>query len=202
MKLRLLNAGHQALCYPAALAGYELVHDAAQDPLWQRFLRAYMDDEGTPTVPPVPGVDLEDYKATLLERFANPGVRDTVARLCFGSSDRIPKWLLPVVRENLAAGRGVRLGAAVVASWARYAEGTDDQGRPLEVADRLADRVQAAAAQQWGPDGERDGLAFLRDRELFGDLVDDERFTGPYLEALRSFHERGARATLEGLVAG
>ena len=55
MKLRLLNAGHQALCYFAYLAGYRLVHEAAQDPLFRRFLRAYMDHEGTPAVPPVPG---------------------------------------------------------------------------------------------------------------------------------------------------
>ncbi|GMA25390.1 hypothetical protein GCM10025864_31490 [Luteimicrobium album] len=32
MKLRLLNASHQALCYLGYLAGYRLAHDAAQDP--------------------------------------------------------------------------------------------------------------------------------------------------------------------------
>jgi mannitol 2-dehydrogenase len=45
-----------------------------------------------------------------------------------------------------------------------------------------------------------DPLAFLADRDLFGDLVDDERFTSPYLAALASLHARGARATLEALV--
>ena len=104
MKLRLLNASHQSLCYFAYLAGYRLVHDAAADPLFAEFLREYMDSEATPTLKPVPGIDLPDYKRTLIERFANPGVKDTVARLCFGSSDRIPKWLLPVVRANLARG--------------------------------------------------------------------------------------------------
>ena len=94
MKLRLLNASHQSLCYFAYLAGYRLVHDAAGDPLFAEFLRQYMDSEATPTLLPVPGIDLPDYKRTLIERFANPGVRDTIARLCFGSSDRIPKWLL------------------------------------------------------------------------------------------------------------
>ena len=95
MKLRLLNASHQCLCYFAYLAGYRFVHEAAGDPLFAEFLRAYMDSEATPTLKPVPGIDLPDYKRTLIERFANPGVQDTIARLCFGSSDRIPKWLLP-----------------------------------------------------------------------------------------------------------
>ena len=141
MKLRLLNASHQSLCYFAYLSGYRLVHDAAGDPLFAEFLMRYMDTEATPTLLPVPGIDLPDYKRTLIERFANPGVRDTIARLCFGSSDRIPKWLLPVIRANLATGGPVRLSAATVASWARYAEGVDEQGEPIDVQDQLADTL-------------------------------------------------------------
>src|SRR4051794_30957397 len=99
MKLRLLNASHQALCYFAYLDGYRLVHEAAQDPLYRAFLEGYMEHEGLPTLEPVPGIDLEVYRHTLIERFSNPEVRDTVARLCAESSDRIPKWLLPVVRD-------------------------------------------------------------------------------------------------------
>jgi mannitol 2-dehydrogenase len=194
MKLRLLNASHQALCYFGYLSGYRLVHEVAQDPLFQRFLTGYMDEEATPTLSPVPGIDLAQYKQELIERFSNPGVRDTVARLCAESSDRIPKWLLPVIRENLAAGREIRRSAAVVASWARYAEGVDEQGEPIQVVDRLAERLTAAARRQ-----REDPLAFLADREVFGDLVDDERFTAPYRAALTSLHERGARATLEAL---
>ena len=38
MKLRLLNASHQSLCYFAYLAGYRLVHEAAGDPLFAEFL--------------------------------------------------------------------------------------------------------------------------------------------------------------------
>ena len=124
MKLRLLNASHQAIAYFGYLCGYRLVHDAAQDPLFQDLLTRYMDDEATPTLAPVPGVDLDDYKRTLIERFSNPGVRDTIPRLCAESSDRIPKWLLPVVRAQLQSGGEITRSAAIVASWARYAEGS------------------------------------------------------------------------------
>jgi mannitol 2-dehydrogenase len=195
MKLRLLNASHQALGYFAYLAGHRLVHEAMGDPLFRAFLRAYMDREGTPAVPPVPGIDLDKYKHTLIERFSNPEVRDTISRLCAESSDRIPKWLLPVVRHQLAVGGDVECSAAVVASWARYAEGVDEQGEPIEVVDRLRDRLMAAARRQ-----RDDPDAFIADREVFGDLVDDERFADAYRSALRSLHERGARATLESLV--
>ena len=197
MKLRLLNAGHQALAYFAYLAGYRLVHDAAQDPLFRAFLLGYMDEEATPTLAPVPGVDLAEYKHTLIERFSNPEVRDTVARLCAESSDRIPKWLLPVIRCRLRTGGEMRRSAAVVASWARYAEGVDEQGEPIDVVDRLRDTLVANARRQ-----REDPDAFIANRELFGDLVDDERFVAPYRSALRSLHDRGARATLEALVWG
>jgi mannitol 2-dehydrogenase len=195
MKLRLLNAGHQALCYFGYLCGYRLVHEAAQDPLFRAFLLGYMDEEATPTLPPVPGVDLGEYKHTLIERFSNPQVRDTIARLCAESSDRIPKWLLPVVRLQLGTGGEIRRSAAVVASWARYAEGVDEQGEPIEVADRLAGSLVPLARRQ-----RQDPGVFIENRQLFGDLAANERFRTAYLSALASLYTRGARATLEMLV--
>jgi len=196
MKLRLLNGSHQAMCYLAYLSGYRLVHQAAQDPLFRAFLLGYMDEEATPTLAPVPGVDLDDYKHTLIERFSNPQVHDTIARLCAESSDRIPKFLLPVIREQLATTSGeIRRSAAVVASWARYAEGVDEQGQPIEVVDRLRDSLTPLARRQ-----REDPDAFITNREVFGDLADDKHFVTAYRSALSSLHERGARATLESLV--
>ncbi len=194
MKLRLLNASHQALCYLGYLSGYRYAHEVCQDPLFATFLRSYMDREATPTLPAVPGVDLEAYKRTLIERFANPQVRDTLARLCAESSDRIPKWLLPVVRHQLGTGGDIGRAALVVAAWARYAEGVDEQSRPIEVVDRLRDKLMAAAARQ-----RQQPTAFLEDRDLFGDLIDDERFVAAYKSALESLHANGARATVAGL---
>jgi mannitol 2-dehydrogenase len=195
MKLRLLNGGHQALCYFAYLCGHVLVHEGAEDPLLRSFVRGYMDQEATPTLDPVPGVDLEEYKSTLMVRFSNPEIRDTIARLCAESSDRIPKWLLPVVRSQLQHGGEVRRSAAIIASWARYAEGVDERGEPIVVVDRRRDKVMALAARQ-----RQEPLAFIADRELFGDLSQQPRFVDAYLAAMRSLYERGARATLVSLV--
>jgi mannitol 2-dehydrogenase len=195
MKLRLLNASHQGLCYFAYLAGYRLVHEAAQDPAIAEFLSQYIDSEALPTLKPIPG--LTEFRDALIPRFANAYVRDTVARLCAESSDRIPKWLLPVVRDNLRSTGPVRLSAAIVASWARYAEGLDENGEPIEVVDRLADTlVPIARSQHDNP------AAFLENRAVFGDLVDEPRFVEPYVWTLDSLHRNGARATLEALLKG
>ena len=133
-----------------------------------------MEEEATPTLRPVPGIDLGEYRETLIARFSNPAIRDTLARLAFDGSERMTKWLLPVIRENLAAGGEIRRSAAVVAGWARYCEGVDEQGQPIDVADHRRDRLMANARRQ-----REDPLAFVADRDLFGDLVDDERFTSP-----------------------
>ena len=197
MKLRLLNASHQALCYFGYLAGYRLVHDVGQDPLFADFLLAYMDDEADADA----GAGARDRPARLHGTSSSsgsptPGVRDTVARLCAESSDRIPKWLLPVIRENLAAGRDVTLAAAVVASWARYTEGVDEQGEPITVVDRMSAELRAVAGRQGA-----DPTAFIANRELFGDLVDEPGFVEPYLQTLESLHSVGSRETLRVLMS-
>jgi mannitol 2-dehydrogenase len=195
MKLRLLNGSHQALCYFAYLCGYRLVHEAAQDPLFRAFLLGYMDHEATPTLPPVPGEDLGAYTRTLIERFSNPQIRDTIARLCENASDRIPKFLLPVIRAQLAAGGQITRSAAVVASWARYAEGVDEQGEPIDVQDQLADTlVPLAQAQRENP------TSFIENTDVFGDLAQQPRFVEAYVWALESLHREGARATLKMLM--
>ena len=191
MKLRILNAGHQALGYAGSLAGFQYAHEAATDPVFAEFVTGYMQAEARPTLAPVPGVDLDDYVDTVMRRFANPEIRDTLARLCTASSDRIPKFVLPALRANLAAGRDVRRGAAIVASWARYAEGSDDAGQPIEIADPLRDELIARAARQAD-----EPLSFVRNEHLFGDLASTPGFTAPYRRALRSFQRHGAKDTL------
>ena len=196
MKLRLLNVSHQGLCYFAYLMQYQWVHDAAADPLIATFLRAFMDREASPTLKPVPGIDLEQYKSQLIDRFANPGIADTVVRLAAESSDRIPKWLLPIVREQSSRQGQVVLSAAIVASWARYAEGTDEQGQPIAVVDHRKERVmQNAQAYVTDPH------AFLRDRDLMGNVLEYPDFVQAYDWVLELLHRVGARRTLETILS-
>ena len=196
MKLRLLNSGHQGLAYFGLLGGYTFAHEAMANPDIAAYLRRYMDEEGTPSLAPLPGIDLDAYKDSLIERFSNPEIRDTLARLGAESSDRIPKWLLPVVIDNLASGHPIEVSAAICASWARYAEGHDETGGRFTIVDRYAEQLQTVAATQ-----AEDDLAFVRQEQFFGHLADQPRFTEPYRAALASLHERGAKETARRLAA-
>ncbi len=198
MKLRLLNAAHQAVGYLGLLAGSTYVHEACQNPPFARFLLSYMQDEATPTLRPVPGIDLGGYQRELIARFSNAAIKDTLARLIFDGSERIPKFLLPVVRDQLAEGGEVKHAALVVASWRAYvAEATSADGRFPPLQDQRADMLAAAARRDLKQPG-----AFLDLEEVFGDLGENGRFRDAYLAALKSLDLRGPLGAVEALLEG
>jgi mannitol 2-dehydrogenase len=195
MKLRLLNASHQALAYFGAPLGYVLVDETMRDDRIREYLQRYMSDEAAPTLGDLPGIDLDAYMATLIERFANPGVKDTLVRLATDGSNRMATFTLPAVRENLAAGRPVRLGAAMCAAWAEYWALI---GRGQISGSEVPQDVHASALAAAALDD--DQAAFIEQRTLWGDLADDTRFREAFLEARRSLEERGVHETLDALL--
>jgi len=116
MKLRLLNASHSVLAYTALLRGHELVHQAMADPLVRSHVKAYM-SEVTPSVPNVPGIDLSDYKDTLIDRFSNTALPDTVHRLAEDGSMKMAGFAAPAIQQLLTDSKGSpdRLRAAELA---------------------------------------------------------------------------------------
>lgn len=189
MKLRLLNASHQAMSYLGILSGAEYVHEVCTDPLFVEFLQGYMHDEAIPTLQPVQGIDLDAYCDQLIARFRSEAIRDTLARQVVDGSDRIPKFLLPVVRAQLAAGRGIARSALVLAAWSVFL----GSGSEAAVDRRLAE-LQDAAARDAAEPG-----AFLDYAPVFGDLGSDATLRAAFIAARASLAERGARAAIEAL---
>ncbi len=192
MKIRLLNASHQAMCYIGMLLGYSFANETMEDEQIRTLVQRMMDEEVTPLLPPVPGIDLAEYKKTLIERFSNPAIRDQLSRIGTEGSARIPKFVLPSILEQLERGGPIRKLSFTVASWFRYLKGTDDQGKEMPIIDPWAEKLRAAAqASRERPD------EFLKIRELFGDVLpSNERFVREVGTVLRDFYELGARATL------
>jgi mannitol 2-dehydrogenase len=192
MKIRLLNASHQALCYIGMLLGYEYVHEAIADGDIRKLVQTLMDVEVTPLLPEVPGIDLEEYKRTVIERFANPAIKDQLLRIGAEGSVRIPKFVLPSILEQLARGGPIKMLSLTVASWFRYLAGSDDFGRAMPIIDPLADKLQLHLRR-----GGVDPSALLGIGELFGDVLPrSEVFHSQVSHALQSLYEKGARATL------
>ena len=192
MKLRLLNASHQALCYIGQLQGLEFVHQTMEDASIKELVQRLMDEEVTPILPPVPGVDLADYKATLLERFANPAIGDQLSRIAIYGSSGLPKFLLPTIMEQQRRGGPTTILCFVVASWLRYLSGRDDAGREFTMKDPMAPRLRELA-QAAG----KDPSPLLAVREVFSEeLGASPEFVRQVREFLVSFYDRGAKETL------
>jgi mannitol 2-dehydrogenase len=194
MKLRLLNASHQAMSYLGLLSGAEYVHEVCRDPLFAGFLLGYMNEEARPTLAPVPGVDLDDYTAELMRRFSSEAIRDTLMRQIVDGSERIPKFLLPVVREQLRTGGPIERSVLVLAAWSRFIEGRSDNGGILEPVDKRLDELRAAVAGEADAPG-----SFLDYRPVFGDLGSDARLRAAFVAARATLAADGARGALEAL---
>ena len=193
MKLRLLNASHQGLGHWGRLLGMTYGHEAAADADIAAWVRAFLEREALPRLRPVPGIDLAEYVDTLFERFTNAAIADTLLRLAQFGPSGMPKFVLPTVRDNLAAGGPIRLGTAMCAAWSLGAAGTDEGGNPIPVADDLRPLAERQEA------GEE--TAFIGNAEIFGDLAANERFAATYAEELAALRAQGARARLRALVA-
>jgi mannitol 2-dehydrogenase len=194
LKLRILNAGHSTLTYMAALVGHTYIHEIMADPPLARYLQQFHDEEATPSLPPVSGIDVSEYKRVVAERFANPEVRDQVARVCLDGTSKWPKFLVPTIESQLERGGQIRLSALALAGWCQYLLGVDDQGGAIVLsADPHLDEARQHAAASLA-----DPAAFLRFSVVFGPrLPADERFVAAFAEALTSLRERGTYRTLE-----
>ena len=194
LKLRILNAGHSTTTYMAALVGYVYIHEIMADPLLAEYMRRFHDEEVTPSLPPVPGIDVEDYKRVVAERFSNPEVRDQVARVCLDGTSKFPKFLLPTIESQLDRGGKVRLSALALAGWCQYLLGKDDDGRDITLSadPRLDEAVGFARASVTEPD------AFLAFSDVFGPRLPAEPvFVAAFVEALGSIRREGTYRTLE-----
>lgn len=181
MKIRLLNAGHSVLGIPGALHGHPTINTCMEDAVFASFMRQFMDKEASPVLDAVEGIDLEKYKDSLEERFANPNIKDSVSRICAESAAKLPKFLIPTIQENLAKGGSIEYATLIIAAWCYYSDvGVNEKNEPLEILDVMKNELHQAAKET-----KVDPLTFLKQSEIFGDLIENDQFTKKYLELVQ-----------------
>jgi len=196
MKLRILNGGHAALAFPAALMGIHFVHDAMNESSIRNYLDKLVADEIIPTLQPLPDVNFDDYFKLVTQRFSNSEVGDTTSRLCIESSSRLPKFILPIIVVNLEANRPCPGLVMVVALWCLYcaaaAEGPNGINNEVVLVDQHAERLKRQALL-----ARNDATSFLAMEDIFGVLANNASFIKQFSFMLETLTTDGIKASLE-----
>ena len=142
-KLLLLNGGHSLLAYAGSARGHQTIAEAVGDPVCRGWLDQWW-DEAVRHVP-LPGAELVAYRAALLERFANPRIRHTLAQIAADGSQKVPIRVLPVLRAEVAEGRIPPGAVRILAAWIAHLRGA---GAPVSDAGAapFAERSSSPAA--------------------------------------------------------
>lgn len=185
MKLRLLNAGHSVLGILGSIHGHETINECVNDPIFSKYLRNFMDIEATPVLDKVEGIDFKDYKDSLIERFGNPNIKDHLSRICSESSAKLPKFLIPTIRENLANSGSIDFATLVIAAWCYYCDkGVNRHNESIEIIDDMSDELHRAAKGT-----EVEVLSFLRLEAIFGELIENQSFTDLYAKMVKRIYD-------------
>ena len=191
MKIRILNGGHACIAYPAGLLDIEFAHEAMQHPLIVDYLNKIENTEIIPTVPPVPDTDLDGYYTLISKRFANPKIGDTIRRLCFDGFNRQPKFILPPLRDRLAANSGIEGLALESALWCKYCSGETDSGATIEANDPFWDILQSASkAARDRP------VAWLEMQDVYGSLAENQALVDEFSTWLDLLWTKGTKHAL------
>jgi mannitol-1-phosphate/altronate dehydrogenase len=165
IKTRMLNGAHCALGYLGSLAGYRRTDEAMADRVIAQYVAKLLGEEIAPLLPQdVPGMELDGYRRTLLERFGNPAVGDGLSRLCRRGSTKVPAYVLPSLKAAQAAGRPRDLLLLAVAGWLRYLRGIGLRDEPIDVEDARLAELRTLSAHS--------PTAVLALTDVFGDLAD------------------------------
>lgn len=187
MKIRVLNGGHAIIAYAGGLAGIEYVHDAMANTAIADYLTATEVQDVLPQVHPIGDMSPRDYLALIADRFGNPGVADTIRRLCLDGSNRQPKFILLSVADALAAGRVPHGLALTSAMWARYCLGKTDAGEEIAPNDPNWDALQTVARA-----AEANPAVWLDQADIYGDLNKNADFVDAFVAAYEAVRANGA----------
>lgn len=138
-KLFTVNTGHATTAYFGAQAGIEKISDALADPAIAARVAATL-EETSALLEAVHGLDpaeLAEYRATILRRFANPALPDTVGRVGRQPLRKLSRHERFVGPAAAAAERGLPTTALVAAMGAALAFDEPDDEQSVELQRRL-----------------------------------------------------------------
>ncbi len=143
-KLRLLNGTHTLMAHLGRWRGHAFVHEAIADPVIRSAVEALM-DEAVATLPDAARDGIDDYRAALLTRYANPALQHALAQIAMDSSVKLGVRVVPVLTERAARGQDSPACICALAAWA--AQTLADVAAGDAISDPASDAIHGAAGQ-------------------------------------------------------
>jgi mannitol 2-dehydrogenase/sorbose reductase len=195
VKVRMLNATHILMSYPALLLGYRYVHDAMRDPRIVDLLETFLDVDVIPHLHGPEGVSLDEYKDLILNRFSNPAIGDQLIRIATDGASKIPVFHAKTIANQIETGMDVRRGALLFACYAHYLGGFDDGGARIDVTEPTLDPTDRTLADDRGSSG----LLTIPTFAGLG-LADSPEFVAEYLQFREQIASEGVASALESAI--
>lgn len=205
LKHRLVNGSQSMMAYMGVLAGWATTDRVIAQPAVRTFVADTMTRETQPTLPPLPGLDLDAYRASLLARFENPALGHRTRQIAMDGSQKIPQRLLAPIRDRIAAGLPFPRLALGVAAWLHFLRGYDEAGNAFPIEDPLAQPLALAMADA-ARRTEKLFDARTRERErvrtiagfapVFGDLAQSAVFIDAVAQQLETLCAHGVTGAL------
>ena len=120
-KIRVLNGGHTALTYLAALEGVETFDAAMRVPHLLEHFQNFETKEVLPALTLELPFSKEDYLQAIIARFGNEAIGDTVARICADGMAKFPIFIRPTLESCLKQGIMPIHSIRSIASWYVFA---------------------------------------------------------------------------------
>ena len=192
MKIRLLNGSHACMSSLSALLNIEYVHEGLEDDLVKPFLDNIMKHEVIPVLRDIVDMDLDKYYQSVLTRFSNPYIADTITRIAMDNSNKQPKFVIDSIKDGIKNGTNINGLTLACALWCRYSIGTDEENRVLDINDpRKELLIETALKAKDKP------IVFLQMKDIYGDLAQNDEFVKIFSTYLNSIWENGVKATVK-----
>ncbi|MEG3163338.1 mannitol dehydrogenase family protein [Sphingomonas sp. PB2P19] len=119
-KLRILNGAHSTLAYAGLLRGATSVADAMRDDALAGFVDTMIKRDIAPMLPSVRGLDIDAYRAAVLQRFRNPVIVHRLDQIAQDGSQKLPYRLGDTLIANRQAGRMPAHVVAAIGCWVAF----------------------------------------------------------------------------------
>ncbi|GBQ67424.1 NADPH-dependent L-sorbose reductase [Ameyamaea chiangmaiensis NBRC 103196] len=195
VKLRMLNASHSMIAYPALLMGYRIMCDAMRSDDMIAYIEQFLAYDAEPLLTAPPGISINEYGHLLLQRFRNPAIQDQLERIASDGASKLPTFLRDTAEGVLAKGGDMRRIAFEIACFVRHLGGKDDSGESFRVTEpHLSDEDRVLAAD---PDPAR---ALEMSAFAGWGLSDAPAFVELFTKTRSGVETQGARAVLKTIL--